>query len=189
MLVAFYNATLLFDNPLQSFAKMKYILTLLMVISIVTARSQSETTENLHKKNKEALSLFFYHNTLRMLNQKNDPEFDALIKDIEKMKFLMIDKKTVKLDYPQVVRDYKSEKFEEVMTSRHDGKSFDVYIREKDGKTKAMLVLINDESNLYVLDILGSIALNQVTKLYNTLDDSADIGQKIKAFTDSQSHD
>jgi hypothetical protein len=163
---------------------MKYTFIILLAVGIVTAaRSQSKTTEDLHKKNHEALSLFFYHNTLRMLNQKNDPEFDALIKDIEKMKLLMIDKKTSSLNYAQIVKDYKSEQFEEVMTSRHEGKNFDIYVREKDGKTKAMLVLINDESNFYVLDILGSIALNQVTKLYNTLDESADIGKKIKAFT------
>ena len=46
-----------------------------------------------------------------------------------------------------------------------------------------MLVLINDAKNLYVLDILGRIALDKVTKLYSTLDESTDIGRKIKAFT------
>ena len=37
-------------------------------------------------------SLYFYQNTLRMLNQTENKEFDELIKDIEKMKFLMIEK-------------------------------------------------------------------------------------------------
>lgn len=148
------------------------------------ANAQSKTTEALHEKNKGALSLFFYNNTLRMLNQKEDPEFDALIKDIEKMKFLMIDKKESTIDYKKIVKDYKAEAFEEVMTSRHQGKNFDVYLKESNGKTKGMLVLINDETSLYVLDIIGSIALNNVTKLYNTLDESSEIGRKIKAFTD-----
>ena len=52
-----------------------------------------------------------------------------------------------------------------------------------------MLVLINDATNLYVLDILGSIALNKVTKLFSTLDESTDIGSKIKQFAGGDSDD
>ena len=69
------------------------------------------------------------------------------------------------------------------MTSRHDGKTFDVYMKENNGKTGGMLVLINDPETLFVLDILGSIALDKVTKLYSTLDESTDIGNKIREFT------
>jgi hypothetical protein len=71
---------------------MKNLLTVaaLLVCSIVSA--QSKTTEELHKKNEGALSLFFYNNTLRMLNQTDDKGFDEVSKDIKKMKLLMIDK-------------------------------------------------------------------------------------------------
>jgi hypothetical protein len=159
---------------------------LLLVIGIPVAMfAQSSTTESLHKAHSGALSLFFYNNTLRMLNQKEDKEFDDLIQDIEKMKFLMIDKKDNSFgasDYRKLVSNYKSEAFQEIMTSRYEGKNFDVFLKEKDGRTKGMLVLINDSTNLYVLDIMGRIALDKVTKLYNTLDESADIGRKIKAF-------
>ena len=163
--------------------------TLLLAFSLLlpsTIFAQSATTEALHKKHTEALALFFYNNTLRMLNQAEDKAFDELIRDIEKMRFLMIKKAESGFgthDYKKLVSNYKSEAFEEVMTSRYEGKSFDVYLREKDGKTKGMLVLINDADNLYVLDILGQIALDKVTKLYSTLDESTDISSKIKAFT------
>lgn len=156
----------------------------LAVSGVVSA--QSKTTEALAKKHSDALSLFFYNNTLRMLNQSNDPNFDELIKDIEKMKFLLIkkDEKTFNTTgYKQLVSEYKSEAFEEIMTSRFEGKNFDVFLREKDGKTKAMLVLVNDKESLYVLDILGSINVSKVTDLYSTLDKSSDIGKQIKAFT------
>jgi hypothetical protein len=46
-----------------------------------------------------------------------------------------------------------------------------------------MIVTVNDSTNLYVLDIVGSIALDKVTKLFSTIDESSDIGKKIKAFT------
>ena len=121
-----------------------------------------------------------------MLNQKEDREFDELIKDIEKMRFLMIKKDETNFgsnDFKKLVADYKTESFEAIMTSRHQGKNFDVFMKEKNGKTNGMLVLVNDSTTLYVLDILGSIALDKVTKLYSTLDESADISSKIKAFT------
>ena len=76
---------------------------------------QSKTTEALQKKYDDAMVFFFYNNTLRMLNQNDDKSFDELIKDIEKMKFLMIDKSKNfgPTDYKKLVSDYKAESFEE----------------------------------------------------------------------------
>lgn len=167
----------------------KYLLLFILFITVsALVSAQSNTTEALHKKHEDALALFFYNNTLRMLNQTDDPEFDALIKDIEKMRFLMIGKDVKTFDYKKLVNDYKSESFEEVMSSRMQGKSFDVYVKEKNGKTNGMLVLVNDSTNLYVLDILGSIGLNKVTKLYETIDKSSEIGKMIQEFTHRNAH-
>ena len=120
-----------------------------------------------------------------MLNQAGDKDFDALIQDIEKMKFLMIDKKESfgTKQYNQLVSGYKSEAFEEIMTSRYQGRNFDVFLKDLNGKTAGMVVTVNDSTNLYVLDIVGSVALDKVTKLFSTLDESSDIGKKIKDFT------
>ena len=126
---------------------MKYtILFIFLAAFTFSAQAQSETTEKLHKKYSESLAFFFYNNTLRMINQKDDKDFDALIKDIEKMKFLMIKKEGfAKADYQKLVSSYKAESFEEMMSSRHDGKNFDVYM--KDGKAKGMIVTVNDDEN------------------------------------------
>jgi hypothetical protein len=153
------------------------------------ATAQSKTTEALHKQHEDALSLFFYNNTLRMLNQSGDPSFDELIKDVQKMKFLMIDKgpKFSQADYKKLTTGYKGEKFEEIMTSRYQGKNFDVLMKDTAGKTEGMIVLVNDSTSLYVLDIVGSIALNKVTSFYKTFDSSTDISKKIKNFTQRNS--
>lgn len=159
----------------------KLILPILLCCFSVSAFAQSKTTENLHKKYSESLALFFYNNTLRMINQNEDPEFDALIKDVEKMKFLLIDKQNFqKSDYQKLVSEYKSESFDEIMTSRHQGRSFDVFM--KDGSSKGMILAVNDSSSLYVLDIVGSIPLDKVTKFFSTIDESSEIGKRIKAF-------
>lgn len=165
---------------------MRYTLLSFFIVLALSVNGQSNTTEALQKKYDASLALFFYNNTLRMINQTDDKEFDALIKDIEKMKFLMIKKDDFKTgDYQKLIADYKAEAFEEMMTSRHEGKNFDVYM--KDGKSKGMVVTVNDSENLYVLDIVGSIPLNKVTKLFSTIDESSEIGKRIKDF--ASNHD
>jgi hypothetical protein len=50
-----------------------------------------------------------------------------------------------------------------------------------------MLVLVNDSTSLYVLDIVGSIALDKISKLYKMVDDNSDIQKRIKeTFSDSR---
>jgi len=160
----------------------KSLIALLLILATVAVHGQSKTTDALQKKYPDSRAFFFYNNTLRMINQNEDKEFDDIIKDIEKMKFLMVKKTQSGFSYNEIVKDYKGEMFEEVMTSRYKGKNFDAFIKEKDGKTNAMLVLVNDDENLFVLDILGSIALDKITKFYSEMDESSDIGRKIEQF-------
>jgi hypothetical protein len=159
------------------------LLSVLFVFASV-AFSQSKTTQALDERF-EGLSLYFYKNTLRMLNQKDDPDFDELIKNIEKMKFVMVDKREdfAKQDYTQLVNDYKAESFEEMMTSRHEGRTFDVYIKDKKGSSLGTVILVNDSTSLYVLDIIGTIDMRKASSLFSAIDESSDIGKQIKNFT------
>lgn len=120
-----------------------------------------------------------------MLNQSEDKNFDEMIKDIDKMKFLLISKERQKFtqeDYKKLLNDYKAEEYEEMMTSRFQGRNFDVYLKEKNGEVKGTVILANDSTSLYVLDILGKVALDKVTSLFQAIDGSTDIGEKIKNF-------
>lgn len=122
-----------------------------------------------------------------MVNQTENKEFDELIKDVEKMKFLVIKKDEFKSDdYKKLISDYKSESFEEMLTSRHEGKNFDVYMR--DGKPTSMIVTVNDSDNLYVLDIVGSIPLNKVTSVFKTIEESDEIKEIIDKFAAKHKH-
>lgn len=150
------------------------------------ALAQTKTTEALSKQYDDALSLYFYKNTLRMLNQTEDKDFDDLIKDIEKLKFLLIDKSSRnfgKTEYRKLLADYKKESYEEIMTGRFEGRNIDIYLKEKGGRTEGMIILANDSTNLYVLDLLGRVEISKATQLFKTLDESSDITKKIKAFT------
>lgn len=163
---------------------MQKLITLCMIVFSTTAFAQSKATEALQIKYTDSRALFFYNNTLRMLNQTEDKAYDELIKDIEKMKFLMIDKPSAftSSDYKKIVSSYKGDAFEGIMTSRYQGKNFDVFLKESGGKTKGMVVLVNDSSSLYVLDIVGSIALDKVTSLYKAFGETPDIQSQIEKF-------
>lgn len=167
----------------------KFLLSFLLLTAVLTAQSQSNTTLALEKQYDASLTLFFYKNTLRMLNQQENPEFDQLIENIEKMKFIMVDKGRANFSteqYRKLVKDYQKESFEAIVTSRMDGRNLDVYLRDAKGSKPGTVVLVNDSSSLFVLDIVGTIDVSKAGALFNTIDGSTDIGQRIKNFTEQQ---
>ncbi|NJN42339.1 MAG: DUF4252 domain-containing protein [Flammeovirgaceae bacterium] len=151
----------------------KWIFCLMLVPTLVSA--QTETTNSLQEKYEGSFTLFFYNNTLKMLNQQDNADFDILVKDIEKMKFLMINKEDKgfgNTEYKSLVKGYEGESYESIMTSRFDGRNFDMFMREKNGDVKGTVILVNDSTNLYVLDILGKIPLEKAGSLFEILDEN-----------------
>jgi hypothetical protein len=170
----------------------KFPILVLMIAFTLSANAQSQTTKDLQKKFEKSFSLYFYKNTLRMLNQENSPEFDELVKNIEKMKFIMLDKGENKFstqDYSKLIKSYSSEAYEEVMTSRFDGKNFDIYLKDQKGSTLGTVMLVNDSSKLYVLDIIGTIDVSKASKFFSTLNESSELGQRVKSFMSKDDKD
>lgn len=159
------------------------LLTLLLTFAVaLCASAQTKTTQALDEKY-DGLSLYFYKNTLRMLNQSDSKEFDDMIRDIEKMRFLLIDNADLTKDEIKKIKaGYKGESYEEMMTSRFEGRNFDIYVRESGGNVKGTVILASDSSQLIVLDILGKVAFDKVGTLFKTLDNNSDIGKKVKEF-------
>ena len=167
---------------------MKRLLFLLMMAGAVQALAQTKTTEKLDA-DYDGTTLYFYKNTLRMLNQKEDPAFDEMIKDIEKIRFVMVDrnegKKFTNADYAKLKSEYlKKESFEEIMNGRMDGRNLNVLVRESGGKVKGTVIMAGDSSNLYVLDILGKIALEKASALFKMIDENSDVAQKLRRHID-----
>lgn len=164
---------------------MKKLFVLLMTLASVAVYAQSKTTQELDEKY-DGLSLYFYKNTLRMLNQSDSKEFDELIKDIEKMRFMMIDKKESVFgdnELKKLKAGYKTEAYEDVMSGRMEGRTFQVLLKTKGDEVLGTVILAGDSTSLMVLDILGTISLTKIPEFFKTLDESTDIGGKIKDFT------
>lgn len=168
----------------------KFLLAVVLLAILIPASGQSKTTLNVEEEYEASLVLFFYKNTLRMLNQQESPEFDQLIENIEKMKFLLVDKTKGnfgKTEYQKLVTAYKQEDFEPIVTSRIEGRNFDVFLRDMKGSKPGTVVLVNDSSSLYILDMVGKIDVTQVGTLMNTIDGNSDIGKRIRGFTERDS--
>lgn len=147
---------------------MKKLLILTMILAPLMAVGQSKTTKSLEEKYQDAFGLFFYNNTLHMLNQTDDEEFAELIKDIDKMKFLRINRTENKISQEQIttlIADYKAEDFEDLMTMRHEGMNVQVYIQEDDKVTTGLVFIMTDEESLSVLDVKGAVPMNQLANL------------------------
>lgn len=165
---------------------MKNMLAVAFLLTVSVCLAQTETTNELDRTY-ASRTFFLYNNTLRMLNQQGDKAFDELIKDIEKLKIVWVNKREKNFgaaQYKKLVASYKAESFEEIMTTRFDGKNLNAYIKEKDGDTKGVVVTVDDGDNVLVMDIVGKVALNKITSLFSTLDSSSDIGQRLKKMVD-----
>lgn len=164
----------------------KFILTGIVVYCSATLLAQTKTTQALQAQFKDnTTSLFFYKNTIRMWNQTDNKDLEAMVKDIEKMKFLMIRKSSKVFgltEYKKLKSDYQKEDYESVMTSRYQGKNFDVLFKEKGWSSAGTVLLVNDSTNLYVLDIIGTIDVNKVGQFFSAMENNTDIGKTIRDF-------
>jgi len=148
--------------------RMKKVLFIMLLALPALSLAQSKTTNSLSEKYDDAFTLFFYNNTLHMLNQGDDEDFAELIKDIDKMKFLRISKKENDISNSEVtdlITKYKGEDFEDLMTMRHEGMNVQVYIQEDDGVTTGLVFLMTDDESLSVLDVKGKVPMNQLANL------------------------
>lgn len=146
----------------------KYFLLLLLLSLPYLGNAQSETIQKWHKKYDNAFVMFFYQSTLNMLNMQDSEEFHDIIKDIDKLKLITIDKNEdtfTDVNYKELVSDYKSDDFEELISMRQESSKINAYIKEKGGITKGIAILINSDSSMTIIDLKGSVPLNKIGTL------------------------
>ncbi|MCE2733877.1 MAG: DUF4252 domain-containing protein [Cyclobacteriaceae bacterium] len=171
--------------------KLQCIFLFSSLLVVQTIFAQSKTTQDLHKSYPDARVIFFYKNTLRMINQTDSKEFDDLIKDIDKLKILIIDKSVnySASNFKKLSSNYKQDGFEEIMTSRVEGRSFDVYLKEKNNKTLGTVVLVNDVDKLYVLDVVGSVPMQKIPEFFKQINNSTELQNVIKEIAGSKNEE
>ncbi len=153
---------------------MKRTLILLFLFAIhIFIFSQSRSIEKFRKVYKEDQNVFFYSSTLKMLNTENSPEFEDILKDIEKIAVLIYEKENKIIGSEQITQlmtNLKKEKYEELMVINENGNKVNLYKRDKKGRTAGFAAIVDNKEKLILLDVKGSIDFKKFMELKNKID-------------------
>jgi hypothetical protein len=154
---------------------------LLLAFIPEVSEGQSLAMKNLSEKHEDdGFVLMFYYSTLKMLIPENNTDFQELIYDIEKIKMLRLDNDVLEEgEYSKIIADLNKDGFEEVITMRHNGDNVMVYLKEKRGMTKGAFFMMESDSTLTTLDLVGQIPIDKLFTLSNEIDMLTDANQNI----------
>ena len=133
---------------------------------------QSKVMRNLAADYPDALVLMFYHSSLNMLNTDDDPEFARMIRDIEKIKLLRINKQANTFDdkaLKALKADLQDHGFAELMIVKSKGYDIGVYIHENDDEIAGFFLLMDEKDDFMAIDVLGSMPVGNVGQLVNKI--------------------
>ncbi len=129
---------------------------------------QSHVITEFKEANEPSSSFFFYPSTLRMLNLDRDPNFDDMVRDVKKARWMLFDTAIVKepvvacLNLERQIAENGYEKLVEM--NEKDGKYF-VYVLEDNGKNTGTIALFARDQELGILEVIGKINLTAIRKL------------------------
>lgn len=136
--------------------------------------AQSKTMRELDEAYPDAFALVFYHSSLNMLNVDDDPDFDRMISNINKIKLLRIersneeftDKKLSDLKVKLADRDY-----EELMIVKGKGYDTTVYMQEDQGEVKGFFLYVLDDDSFMAFDVDGILPVKDIGLLVEKIKD------------------
>ena len=135
--------------------------------------AQTDATRALQEKHADHSSLYFYQSTLRALNTENNKELDQLIRGIEKIAFVQISNDSLPLDgsdFDAFVSELSDDGYKELMGMSSPENRFAWYTEEEEG-SESFVAIMEEFSELYVLDLQGSVDINMLYSLQ-----AADLG-------------
>lgn len=153
---------------------MKKALLLILFISSTQLFAQGPTMRELSEEYPDAFKLMFYHSTLNMLNMEDDEDFARIIKDIDRIKLLRIDKDKFifKADDLKDLRETLADRgYEELMMVTSKESRISVYIQEDGDDIEGFFLYMDEDEAFTAIDVRGYVALNDIGMLVETLKD------------------
>jgi hypothetical protein len=145
---------------------------LLLLSSCRNREDLSQSVKDFEESNqaKGHMSLYFYPSTIRMLNYGNDSSFNALVKDIKKLKILTFnhDKDSITPEQVNTLRNHiRKESFVDLMQFKQNNQQVMIFLKKENNKPKEFLGMVYSEKNLTIVDLLGSIPISSLPALIN----------------------
>jgi len=154
----------------------KATIVFIMVIFSTLAFGQSKSVEEFRNDNEPTLKLFFYKSTLKMFaklqvqmadEMSELPDFNAVVKNIEKVKFFVFDSAAYASENPiftKLEKDIASEGYESMMSTRMSGANMNFMMKGSSENPKGFVVFMRSEAGVSVVDIEGYPDLKQIMK-------------------------
>ena len=152
---------------------MRLILTLifLLTFSSVICAQNSAITEFKDNHN-TSLALYFYPSTLRMINLQRNPEYDEMIKEIEKARFFKLDSgAATQADIAVLGNELRKAGYEEMMVMKSKKNDIEVLGLEK--HTPEIVVISRNGNECMLLELKGMINIAKIPKLMEAFNSGA----------------
>ena len=142
-----------------------WVIAVLFVFSTNPVQSQNELFKTLKDSYNVNAELYFYASTLRMINISRDPNFDELVRDIDKMTFYQLDELPSAEIRQFVSQLYSEYGFEEMITV--DSKEETIYVVGKE--ESEFIAIIKSGGFTMAVDLEGKIRVDKIPELVNSL--------------------
>jgi hypothetical protein len=152
---------------------MKKLFSLPLFFLCIFALGQSKTIEKFREKHPEDQHIFLYKSTLGMLNNQQQPEFTELVKDIDKIIVLQYEKQKTSFDKNEILnltKKLEDEGFVEIMILQEAENKINLYVKKKRNKTTGFSAVIENNNNLVLIDIKGSLDFTRFMELKKKID-------------------
>ena len=146
---------------------MNYRLLIFCLLLFATSCTKRNAVSEFVEDRDMALSLYFYPSTLRMINIERNPEYDAMIRNVEKARFFKLDSgQVVNVDISKLIAALNNDGFEEVMYVKN--KESDIRVLALETEIPEFVILSKSDEEMMLLEITGMINIAKIPKLMQT---------------------
>ena len=156
---------------------MKLIKLLLLLVLPLSIHAQSKVMRNLSDDYPDAFTLMFYHSSLNMLNIDDDPTFARMIRDLEKIKLLRINKDAdqfTKQNLSELKEELNDRGYEMLMVAKSKEFDITVYILEDDDDIEGFFLFMDEETDFFAIDVVGSMNVSDIGLLVDRIKEVKD---------------
>lgn len=154
------------NHPLRSVLLGTLLALVILIGYSSSASAQSETVEQF-TESAEGYKVYLYQSMIRMLNKDKDPEFNALIRDLDHLRFATTD--SVGLSAKEVFRSLdkgiRTEGFEEVLTIDNADFKCHFYELSARGGNSTWVGVLYGMGQAGVMEMKGSLDLEHIDAL------------------------
>lgn len=155
----------------ERWAKPLLLTLALTAVSLTLSFAQSRTVTRFMEDHSPSQKFFFYPSTLRMVNIEKNPDFYAVVHDVEKLRVLMYEKGSsgfTSQTFRELSQDMERENYQELMTLQTPEQKAYLYSRGEDETPEGVVGIVETEDAVILTDLEGFVNLPSLLNLFQS---------------------